>query len=105
MSIHRCSSAPDNQRSIEQWSNDVAVNVGQATIDSIVADGKALVINAQQVQDCCVNVVDLRRMISIKRLVAPFVGWAMRHTCFDAAAAKPIREDIRIMVPAFAALG
>ena len=38
--------------------DDVAVDVGQAAIDSVMAEGQPLVIKAEQVQDRCVQVVD-----------------------------------------------
>ena len=51
----------------------VAVDVGQAAVDSVVADGQSPVVDAQQVQDCGVDVVDLRGVVSIQGFVAPLV--------------------------------
>ena len=38
-------------------SNHLPVNVGQAAVDSVMPHGELLVINAQQVKNCCMEIV------------------------------------------------
>ena len=80
------------------------MHVGQATINTIAAEGELGVVDAHQVQHCGMDVVDLSRVVSIQRLVAPLIGWAVSDAGLDAAAAHPVAEDIRIVVTTFAAL-
>ncbi len=55
----------------------MSVHIGQSTIDAVVADGKPLMIDAQQLQDRGVDVVDLRGVVAIQRFVAPLIGFAV----------------------------
>ena len=45
--------------------NHVAVDVGQAAVDAVVADGQPGVVDAEQVQDRGVDVVDLGRVSTV----------------------------------------
>ena len=57
----------------QQVIDHVTVYVGQPSVDSVVTNGQLAVINAEQMQNRGVDVVDLRRVVSIQRLVAPLV--------------------------------
>ena len=70
--------------------DDVAVNVCQAAVDSIVAEGQPLVVDAQLMQDGGMDVVDLSRIQSVERLVAPLVARPITDTASNAASAQPI---------------
>ena len=83
----------------------VSMDVGQATINAVVPDGQSCVVDAEQVQNGGVNVVDLCRTAAVKRFVAPLIRLTAGHASLDAAACKPIRKDIRIVVTALASLG
>src|ERR1051326_5072085 len=61
-------------------------------------------VDAQQVQDGRVDVVDRRRMIAIERFVTPLIALTADHAAFDASPAKPVGEDVWIVVPTLAAL-
>ena len=92
-------------RSGEQRFDHVPMDIGQSSINAIVTDGQALVIDAQQVQHGGMDVIDLCRVIAVQRLVAPLVAWAIGNPTLNPTATEPIGKDIRIVVPAFASLG
>ena len=58
------------------------MHVGQPAVDAVVAPGELGVVDAEEMQHRGVNVVDLRRVAAIERLVAPLVAGVVR----DAAA-------------------
>ena len=66
--------------------DDVPVDIGQSTVDTVVSDGQPFVVDTQQVQDRGVNVVDLCRVFAIKRFVAPLVGWSVRDATLNTTA-------------------
>jgi len=80
------------------------MHIGQPAVDAVVADGQAFVVDAQEVHDGGVDVIDLRRVQAVLRFVAPLVGLADGGAAFDAAACEPVGEDIRIVIAADAAL-
>ena len=80
------------------------MDVGEATVDTVMADGKPLMVDAQQVKNGGVDVVDLCGVISIQGLVAPLVGFGMRDAAFDAASTQPVGKNVRIVVATFASL-
>ena len=82
----------------------VTVDVGQATIDPIVSHEELRVIDAQQIQDGGVDVVDLGRITSIQRLIAPLITWPIGRAALNATAGQPVREDERIVIAPSAAL-
>ena len=53
------------------------MHIGQSSIDAVVAYDKLSVIDAQQVQDGRVDVVDLRRIVAIQWFVAPLITRAI----------------------------
>lgn len=69
-----------------------------------MADGEAFVVDAEQVQDGGVDVVDERRLGAILWLVAPLVAGAVRDSPLDAAAAEPVGEAIGVVVASLASL-
>ena len=71
------------------------MHIGQSAVDGVVAEGQFRVVDTEQVQDRRVDVVDLRRVLAVERLVAPFIARTVGHASFDAAAAEPVREAIR----------
>jgi len=88
----------------DEFLDDVPMHVGEPAVDAIVAECELGVIDPQLAQDRRVNVVNFRGILAIQRLVAPLVALAMRDAPLDAAAAKPVGEDIRIVIAAFSAL-
>src|SRR5437763_10613311 len=91
---------PDNWRdeSGEHGVDDLAVNVGQAALDAVVVKGEPLVIEAEQVQQGGVQVVDAGRPLG--RLVADLVGRPVMVAALQAAAGHPDGEDELMVVAA-----
>ncbi len=77
-------------------------DVGQAEIAAVVAIGQPRVIDAQQVQDRGVQVVDAHAVDD--GLEAEFVGLAVVDAALDSAAGQPGGEGVRIVVAAGAPL-
>ena len=80
----------------------VAVHVGQPAFDAVVVVAQPLVIEAQQVQDRGVEVVD--RADVLDRLVAELVGRAVAEAALHARAGQPDGEALRVVVAAAGAL-
>ena len=80
------------------------MDIGQTSINTVAAEGEPGVIDAQQMQDGRVDVVDRGRVTAVERLVAPLVAFTGDRSALDAATAQPIREAIRIVVTSLAAL-
>ncbi len=74
------------------------MDVRQATIDSVVADGQPRVIDAQLMQQRGVDVVDLRWAIAVQRFVSPRIRLAVSDSALDTTATQPIRKHIRVVV-------
>src|SRR5688572_8357315 len=80
------------------------MHVGQAAVDAVGAERESLMVDSQQMQDGGVDVVYLRGIFTVERLVAPLIAWAVRDAALDAAAGEPICEHKWIVIPAEAAL-
>ena len=76
----------------------VAVNIGQATLQSIVIERQPFVIQTQQMQNGRVKIVNLGDILD--RLVAEFIGSAITERGFDTRAGEPASEAGGIVVPA-----
>ena len=82
--------------SSDQALDNLAADVGQPVVAAVVEIGETLVVEADQVQDRGVQVVDVglvRRWRS-----AEFVGRADGHAALDAAAGHPHRETVGVVV-------
>ena len=80
------------------------MHIGEAAVNAVLEPGEFCVLKAEKVEHCGVDVINLCGVAPVERFVAPLVAFADRYAAFDAAAAQPIREHIRIMIAAFAAL-
>src|SRR4051812_26802745 len=78
--------------------DDLARDVGQAEVAALGAVGQPLVIDAHQVQDRGVQVVDADAVDD--RLVAELVGLAVVSPPLDAAAGQPGGKGVRVVVAA-----
>ena len=76
----------------------MAVDVGQAAIDSVVAEGQAFVIEAEQVQDRRVQVVD--RQDVFDGFETEFVGRAVADSAFDASSGEEGGKAVGIVISA-----
>src|SRR5437660_9790297 len=74
----------------QNLSNDFAMHVRESHIAAAEADGQSLVVEAEQMQHRRVKIVHFHS--AGDDLVTPFVGFAVRHSRFDAAAGKPNRS-------------
>ena len=88
----------DVNLSCENLADDVSTDVGQAEIAAGVAIGQLLVVQAQQVQDRRVQIVDVDLVFD--GVIAVFVGGAVAHARLHAAAGQPHREAVGVVVAA-----
>src|SRR3954462_4707420 len=72
-------------------------HVGEAEIAAAVAIGQLRVIDAEQVEDRRVEIVNVHRLVD--RLEAEVVGGAVTHPPLDPAPAQPHREAERVVIP------
>ena len=75
---------------------DVTVHIGQSTVNSVVAHGELLVVDAQLVQDRGVEVVDADGVLDGR--VTEVVGPAVTRTALDAAAGHPRSEGLHVVI-------
>src|SRR5580658_5864331 len=61
----------------DEFRDDMAMHVGQAAVDAVVAERQPRVVEAEQVQNGGVDVVDLGVILAVGRLIAPFVAGAV----------------------------
>src|SRR3954466_15242797 len=72
-------------------------HVGEAEIAAAVAIGQLRVIDAEQVENRRVEIVDVHRLVN--SLEAEVVGGAVDHSTLDAAPGPPHREAERVVIP------
>lgn len=78
------------------------VDIGQTVIPTAVPIGQLLMIKAQEVQDRCVEVVDMNTPFDGKP--TKLVGGTVNDSAFDAAAGQPHGEPKRVMLTAVCTL-
>ena len=78
--------------------NHVAVDVGEASLEAVVIKGQPLVVQAKQVQDRGVQIVDGGDVLL--RLPAKQIRCTVCVTALDASAGKPSGEAVGIVVAA-----
>ena len=71
----------------EHFVNNLAMHVGQTEVSSGVAIRETFVVKAQQMQDRCVQVVNVHSVLN--GLETEFVRGAVHHSAADAAARHP----------------
>lgn len=82
----------------------MSVDVGQSSVDATIADGESLVIDAEQMQESGVDIVDLGPLRTVERFKAPFIGFAISDSSADSTSAEPISENMWIVIAASAPL-
>src|SRR5437660_8500381 len=87
----------------EDLVDDFAVDVGEAEIAAGVAVGELFVVDAQDVKQGGVKVVDGDAILD--RLEAKLVGCAVADAAFEAAAGHEHGEAVRVVVAAVAGFG
>ncbi len=85
--------------------DDVAVDIGEAEVTSGVAEGEAFVVEAEEVEDGGVEVMDVDGVNG--GLEAEVIGGAVDGAAFDAATGEPHGKAVVIVVAAvdFAGIG
>jgi hypothetical protein len=81
---------------------DVPFDVGEPHIAANIAKGQALVIEAEHVQYCGVQVVYVNRVLA--GFVAQFVGRTLGESALHAAAGEPERKALVVVVAAVGVL-
>ena len=77
----------DDQRSGQDFFHDMSVDVGQAEVSAGVVEGELFVVQAQQVQNGGLQVVNVDGIFD--DMEAEFIGGSQSHTLFDSAAGQP----------------
>ena len=81
------------------------MDIRQAAIYSIVSKNELFVVDAEQMEDCRVYVINQCGIVSIQWLISPRVTLAMDRSTFDSTSTQPIGETMGIMVSSFPTLG
>lgn len=76
--------------------DDVSVYVGEAEVASAVAVGEFLVVQAHDVENGSVEVVDVDLVLGYFH--SEFVGCAVHQAAFDGTASQPTAEDAGMML-------
>ena len=84
--------------STQNFTHDLAVDVGQAEVSAGVAVGELFVVEAEQVEHRGVEVVDRNWVLDGSE--AKFVGCSVDGSAFDSAAGHPQGETPVIVVAA-----
>jgi hypothetical protein len=77
---------------------DVAVHVREAEVAALETERQPLVIEAEQVKDRGVQIVNVRAVLH--RVEAEFVRAADAHAAFEAAAGEPHGEGVDVVIAA-----
>src|SRR4030095_10405879 len=76
--------------------HDFAGDVGEAKVAALEAVGEAQVIEAEEVEDRGVEIVDMHRVA--RDVPADLVGFAIGEPAFDSATGEQDRKRIRMMI-------
>src|SRR5262245_57537095 len=87
------------QRLRQDVSDDISVHVRQPVVSSRVPVGELLVIQAHEMQDRCVEVVDVNGFFD--RFDSVLIGSTMNHATLDPGARKPRTERPVVMLAAW----
>ena len=82
--------------SAQQWTQDIAVNVGQAMITAAVAEGELEMVDTQLVQDRGMNIVDIDWLHD--RCIAKLVGLPIGHSSSETATSEENRVAIDMVI-------
>ena len=72
------------------------MHVGQTEIPSLISIGETFVVDAQLVENCGIQVVNVDRVFG--DVIAEIVSLTVSHARFDTAAGCPHGEATRMMV-------
>ncbi len=57
----------------------MSMHIRQPPVDTVMTDGQPCVVDSQQVQNRGMDVVGLRRIVTVQRLIAPLIKRPIRH--------------------------
>ena len=97
MATQRPRGNPVNTNLRKERPDDVALDVREAIPTSLVLEGQPLVVDAEQVEQRGLEVVDVHRVAH--DVVPELVGLAVRDAALHAAAGHPDRERSRMVIP------
>src|SRR5688572_19820592 len=80
----------------QHWLDDAARDVGEPEIATLVAVGQLLVVEAHQVEDRCLDIVDAHRLAG--RAETELVGAANGHSGTNASARHEHRVGVDVVV-------
>src|SRR5882762_1754668 len=83
-------------RSRDELLDDFTMDVGQSEIAALEAIAELRMIEAEQVEDGSMQIVDVD--LILRGVEAKIIGLAQRESCFDATAGQPIGEAIGVMI-------
>ena len=78
------------------------MDIGEATVYTIMPECKRCMINTQQCKDCCVHIVTCNRILCDP--IAPFIGRADFRATLHTSAGEPGCKRFGVMVPALPTL-
>src|SRR5262245_52285115 len=79
-----CRSISDNAGLGQNWCQYLTGDIGQSKVATLVAVSESLVIDAEEVEHCRVQVIYVHGVFN--RGIAKFVGRAVSHAAFDSTA-------------------
>lgn len=88
----------------DQILNHMPVYIGKAAIDTVMAVGEFFMVNAQEVEDGGVYIVNLCGMISVEGFIAPFIAFAAGDSSSNTATTEPVCEDKGIVIASLGSL-
>ena len=81
------------------------MNVGESSVNPVVAHCQLFVVDSKLVKDGRMNVMAGSWVAALRWSKAPLVTFTMGHTALDSTPGQPIGEHERVMIPSLAALG
>ena len=90
------SAAPGRSGSGDNFVHHIAVDIGQAKIATLKAKRQLCVVQPQQMQHGCLQVMNVN--LSFSDPEAKFVRFAVTETRFDATPGQPHRKRINVMI-------
>ena len=80
------------------------MDISKATVDAVMTDCELFMVNTQKMQHGGMDIINLGWVLTIQRLVTPLVTVPSSNPSFDSSSAKPVREDVGIVIAPLAAL-
>ena len=82
----------------------MSVHVSEAPVYTIIADRELFMVYTQKMQHSGMDIINLGWVFAVQRLVAPLVTFSSSNSSLDSSSAKPVGENVRIVVTPLTAL-